>query len=101
MAKHRAEIMRKTRAGRRTFWQALIPGLILMGVAIPQIVDILLAEAADILPEHWKAWLMGTSVAAAAISAALAKIMALSGVNKALKYLGLNIENEYEKSDNK
>lgn len=80
----------KNNAPARTFWQALIPGLILLGVVIPQVVDAVIGEAGNLLPEHWKAWLLSASVAAAAVSAALARIMAIPGVNSILRHLGLS-----------
>lgn len=87
--------MQKTKATARTFWQALIPAVILLGVVIPQVVDIVLEEADGLLPEHWKAWLLSASVLTATVSAALARIMAIPGVNRILRRLGLaNPESE-------
>lgn len=86
MAKH---IATKTRAPLRTFIQALIPTALLLGVVVPQVIEALLGEAGHLLPEGWRAALLGLSAGVAAMAAALSKIMALPSVNALLARFGL------------
>lgn len=87
MGKHTAPT---TKTGRRTFWQAFIPSAIALGYLVPEIANILVKDLDGILPEHWRTWLIAAAGAIAAIAAALAKIMALPGVNRILSRLGLD-----------
>lgn len=78
------------RAALRTFLQVLVglPSFLLILAAI--LTAVAQGEFAQYLPEGWGGWLLGVSTGAAALSATLARIMAIPGVDRWLKRLGLS-----------
>lgn len=82
------EIWFKTKRVLRTAVQVIVTGAGILAVAVvvaPQILDAL----ADVLPGPVVAWAAGVIAAAAALSAALSRVMAIPAVDAWLKRLGL------------
>ena len=82
------EIWHKWQRGLRTAVQVLVTGAGFLAVAVvvaPQILDAL----ADVLPGPVVAWLAGVIAAAATLSAALSRVMAIPWVDAQLKRIGL------------
>lgn len=80
-----------SRATVRTFIQAWIPGLIAALIIIPEIADIVLAEfgkAGVEPPEQLRLILVALATGAALVSAIIARIMAIPGVEKSLRKIG-------------
>lgn len=80
------------RAAVRTFIQAFIPAAALFVLAVPPVVDVILDEVGKAgleLPGWAYAALTGLSVGTALIAAIVARIMAIPGVEKALRSIGL------------
>lgn len=73
------------RAAARTGIQAFIAAAVGLVVILPTVIDTFVPEVADILPAGWAAWLLGASAAIAAVSAAVAKVMAIPGFNNWLR----------------
>lgn len=78
------------RASWRTAVQSAIGTLITLGVIVPLIVTVLNDQLAAYLPPSWQAWLVGAATFVAALSAAVARIMAIPAVDRWLKRLGLS-----------
>jgi uncharacterized membrane protein len=82
------EIWFKAQRAIRTVAQVIVTGAGILAVAVvvaPQILDAL----ADVLPGPVVAWAAGVIAAAAALSAALSRVMAIPAVDAWLKRLGL------------
>ena len=82
------EIWFKARRALRTAVQVVVTlAGILAGfvVVAPQVLE----AVADVLPASWVAWAAGVIAAAAAISAALARVMAIPTVDRWLTRIGL------------
>lgn len=79
-----------TRATWRTIFQTVIGAVITLGVVLPLVVQAVDEELAAHLPDGWVAWLYGAAALVAAISATLARVMAIPGVDAALRRLGLS-----------
>lgn len=82
------EIWFKAQRAIRTVAQVIVTGAGILAVAVvvaPQILDAL----ADVLPGPVVAWAAGVIAAAAALSAALSRVMAIPAVDAWLKKLGL------------
>ena len=82
------EIWHKAQRPLRTAAQTLVTGAGFLAVAVvvaPQILDAL----ADVLPGPVVAWLAGVIAAAATLSAALSRVMAIPWVDAQLKRIGL------------
>lgn len=82
------EIWFKTQRALRTVVQVIVTGAGILAAAVviaPQILDAL----ADVLPGPVVAWAAGVIAAAAALSAALSRVMAIPAVDAWLKKLGL------------
>lgn len=82
------EIWFKTQRALRTVVQVIVTGAGILAAAVviaPQILDAL----ADVLPGPLVAWAAGVIAAAAALSAALSRVMAIPAVDAWLKRLGL------------
>ena len=82
------EIWHKWQRGLRTAVQTVVTGAGFLAVAVvvaPQILDAL----ADVLPGPVVAWLAGVIAAAATLSAALSRVMAIPWVDAKLKRIGL------------
>jgi hypothetical protein len=79
-----------TRATWRTAVQTAVSIVLVAGVVAPAAVAIIGEELGDVLPEGWIAWLIAAAAVVAAVAAALARIMAISAVDRALARLGLS-----------
>lgn len=82
------EIWFKAQRAIRTIAQVIVTGAGILAVAVvvaPQILDAL----ADVLPGPVVAWAAGVIAAAAALSAALSRVMAIPAVDAWLKKIGL------------
>jgi hypothetical protein len=82
------EIWFKAQRAIRTVAQVIVTGAGILAVAVvvaPEILDAL----ADVLPGPVVAWAAGVIAAAAALSAALSRVMAIPAVDAWLKRLGL------------
>ena len=82
------EIWHKGKRAIRTAVQVAVTAAGILAVAVvvaPQILDAL----ADVLPGPVVAWLSGVIAAAAALSAALSRVMAIPWVDAQLKRIGL------------
>lgn len=80
------------RAALRTFIQTFIPAAALFTLAVPPVVDIILDEVGKAgleLPGWAYAALTGLSVGTALIAAIVARIMAIPGVEAALRKISL------------
>ena len=73
------------RAALRTFLQAWLPALVLLVGILPEAVNIILEETATFLPDSLRGVMLAISVGAAALSAIIARIMALQSVNRLLQ----------------
>lgn len=82
------EIWFKWQRGLRTAAQVLVTGAGILAAVVAVAPDVLSALA-GVLPGPVLAWLGGVVVAAAGISTALARIMAIPAVDRWLKRLGL------------
>ncbi|MFD6094518.1 hypothetical protein ACFWGN_20595 [Oerskovia sp. NPDC060338] len=78
------------RASRRTAVQNALSVILVVGVVAPIIAAILHEELSGYLPEAWLAWVVGAAAVLAAVSAALARIMAIPAVDAWLRHLGLS-----------
>lgn len=82
------EIWFKTKRALRTAVQVIVTGAGILAAAVvvaPQILDAI----ADVLPGPVVAWAAGVIAAAAALSAALSRVMAIPAVDAWLKHIGL------------
>ena len=82
------EIWFKARRAARTAAQVVVTGAAILAtlvVVAPQVLDAL----ADVLPGPVVAWCSGAIASAAAVSAALARLMAVPAVDEWLKRIGL------------
>lgn len=82
------EIWFKAQRVLRTIVQVIVGTAGALGVFVlvaPQVLD----AVADVLPASWVAWAAGIIATAAAISAALSRVMAIPAVDAWLKTLGL------------
>lgn len=73
------------RAALRTFVQVWLPGLLAALVVIPEVVEIIVTETGDALPENLRLILAGIVTACAVVSAILARIMAIPAVDRLLE----------------
>ena len=78
------------RASRRTAVQNALSVILVLGVVAPIVAAILHDELGEYLPEAWLAWVVGAAAILAAVSAALARIMAIPAVDAWLRHLGLS-----------
>ncbi|ALY08871.1 hypothetical protein GALAXY_25 [Arthrobacter phage Galaxy] len=69
------------RAFWRTVWQVGVPAFGLVLLAGPAVLGILAEELGTVLPDHVTAWLLGAAAVLTALSGAVARIMAIPGVN--------------------
>ena len=82
------EIWFKAQRALRTAVQVAVTlaGILAAFVVIaPQV----LYALADVLPDSWVAWLAGAIAAAAAISAAISRVMAIPAIDRWLQKIGL------------
>lgn len=73
------------RAAVRTFVQTFVPILVLGVIALPEVVEVIDAEAGAMLPEHARAWLLGLGTIASVLAAIGARVMALESVTGVLQ----------------
>jgi MFS family permease len=78
------------RASRRTAVQNALSVILVVGLVAPIVAGILSEELGEHLPESWLAWVVGAAAVLAAVSAALARIMAIPAVDAWLRHLGLS-----------
>lgn len=78
------------RASWRTAAQTIISVILVLGVVAPIVAAILHDELGEYLPEAWLAWVVAAGAVLAAVSAALARIMAIPAVDAWLRHLGLS-----------
>lgn len=74
----------------RTFVQVWIPGILLALTVIPAIAQAILDEVGEVLPDGVRLVLAGVVTVAAAVSAVLARIMAIPAVDAFLRRFGLS-----------
>jgi len=78
------------RASWRTAVQTVLSVILVLGVLAPIVAAILTEELGAHLPASWLAWIVGAAAVLAAVSAALARIMAIPAVDDWLRHLGLS-----------
>ena len=78
------------RASWRTAAQTVLSVIVVLGVVAPIVAGILSDELGAHLPASWLAWVVGAAAVLAAVSAALARIMAVPAVDAWLRHLGLS-----------
>ncbi|BDZ40837.1 hypothetical protein GCM10025865_01360 [Paraoerskovia sediminicola] len=77
------------KAALRTFVQVWLPALLTALFVAPEILEAILDGP---LPDGVRAWLVGASTVLAAVSAAVARVMAIPAVDAWLKHIGLSSE---------
>lgn len=77
------------KAALRTAVQVGIPTVLTLAVVLPSVVEILLDELGEQLPESLRLWLLGAAGLITAGAAALTRVMAIPGVNEWLTGVGL------------
>lgn len=78
------------RASWRTAAQTVISVVLVLGVVAPLVAAILHDELGGYLPDAWLAWVVGAAAVLAAVSAALARVMAIPAVDAWLRHIGLS-----------
>lgn len=78
------------RASWRTAVQNALSVILVLGIVAPIVAAILHEELSGYLPDRWLAWVVGAAAVLAAVSAALARIMAIPAVDAWLRHLGLS-----------
>lgn len=73
------------RAVVRTVVQVVIPGVIVLGVLVPQAIDVVLEGYGESLPPAARAWLLGAGALVAATAGVIARLMALPAVEAFLR----------------
>ena len=91
----RAELKQATqvaypgKAVLRTSIQIGIPAFIGLVVVIPLIIEAVLAEVGEFMPEALRLWLLGAAAIITAVGLAITRVMAIPAVNQWLARLGL------------
>ncbi|WP_454728844.1 hypothetical protein [Cellulosimicrobium protaetiae] len=78
------------RASWRTAVQNVLSVILVLGIVAPLVAAILHDELGEYLPDRWLAWVVAAGAVLAAVSAALARIMAIPAVDAWLRHLGLS-----------
>lgn len=78
------------RAAVRTAVQGFLGTLFTLGLVLPVAASIVATDLAAYLPPGWGAWLIAAAAFVAAVAGVVARIMAIPGVDAALKRLGLS-----------
>src|SRR5690606_212118 len=78
------------RASWRTRVQTVLSVILVLGAVAPFVAAILHDELGEYLPGAWLAWVVAAGAVLAAVSAALARIMAIPAVDAWLRHLGLS-----------
>ncbi|MGM7422779.1 hypothetical protein [Cellulosimicrobium sp. CpK407] len=87
------------RASWRTAAQTVISVVLVLGLVAPLVAAILHDELGAYLPDRWLAWVVAAGAVLAAVSAALARIMAIPAVDAWLRHLGLSSTPKVVESD--
>lgn len=66
---------------KRTVLQVGVPAFLFLVVVLPAVIDVLDDELGEHLPEGFRAWMLAAAAVLTALSAAVARIMALPVVN--------------------
>lgn len=69
----------------RTILQVGVPAFLSLGVLLPEILDVIEKNMPGVLPEGLRLWLLGAAGVLTGASAAIARIMAIPGVNDFLR----------------
>ena len=69
----------------RTVLQTIVPAVLALGVVVPEVVQIVLEQSGEAMPDGLRASLLAVSAGIAAVAGALAKIMALPKVEALLR----------------
>lgn len=69
----------------RTAVQVGLPAFALLGLAVPEIVEATLEQFGASMPEEIRAWLLAAAAVTTGISAIVARVMAIPGVNDWLR----------------
>jgi hypothetical protein len=78
------------RASWRTAVQSALGVILTLGVVLPVVVSVIGDGMDAYLPDAWRAWLVGAAAFVAALSATLARVMAIPAVDGWLRSLGLS-----------
>lgn len=78
------------KAAVRTAVQGFLGTLATLGLVLPIAASIISTDLEQYLPPGWGAWLIAVAAFVAALAGAVARIMAIPGVDAALKRLGLS-----------
>lgn len=85
-----SQVVHPWKASIRTFLQVLIPTISLVLAVGPEVLRILAEHLKGQLPDGVIAWLLAAALFLAAVSAAIARIMAIPQVNAALGRIRLD-----------
>ncbi|WP_424446463.1 hypothetical protein [Microbacterium sp. CH-015] len=77
------------KATLRTIVQVGVPAVITLVGVLPLIIQVVLDELGEQMPEGLRLWLLGAAALLTAVAAALARVMAIPAVNAWLTRLGL------------
>ena len=85
-----SQVANPWRAAWRTFVQVLLPAVVLILTVGPEVLRIVAEQLGGVVPDGWISWLLGAAGVLAAVAGAVARIMALPGVNRWLSRLKLD-----------
>ena len=91
----RAELKQATqieypgKAVLRTLVQIGVPAFVGLVIVIPLIIEAVLAEVGEFMPESLRLWLLGAATFITAVGLAITRVMAIPAVNHWLARLGL------------
>jgi len=77
------------RATLRTIVQVGIPALLTAVTVLPLVIQIVLDELGEVMPESLRLWLVAAAGFVTALAAAFTRIMAIPAVNAVLTRIGL------------
>lgn len=77
------------KATLRTIVQVGIPAFLTLLVAVPLIIQIVLDEFGETMPDRLRLWLLAAAAFVTALAAAITRIMAIPAVNAWLSRFGL------------
>lgn len=69
----------------RTLLQQGVPALLVIGLAIPEVISIVLEELGETMPESLRVWLLAAAGIVTGLGVIASRIMALPGVNALLR----------------
>lgn len=79
------QIRRPWRTMFRTFVQSWLPTTALLVLALPEVIEAIVDEAGDVLPERIRLVLLGVSTACSTLAAVAARVMAIPRVELLLR----------------